>query len=814
MTLRSDAIPGFHNGISQQAPANRRPNQGELQENGLGTLVDGLMQRPGTEHLAVLTSNAVGGAFVHMINRDVDERYIIILTGVVAEPIEIYDLAGAKKTVQFGTLDEDNVFSVDNAHKAYAVPWTPTVLTNGTFDADASWNKGEGWTIASGAADCSGAQGGDTFLNQVAVTVGKTYLITFSITEYTAGEVTPQCGNTGTGVGTARSAVGTYQEMVVAEGNTVFYMKANSTFDGKIDNIVCQELDLDANPSEVFKAVTVADNTFIVNNRVTTLLTSAVNEDTVDSRVQTFAELPGAPADNDVVEITGDDVTGFDDWWVKYDDADDVWDETLKPGVSLGEFVDYSMPYRLVRMSDATFTFAPCVWQQRTIGDENSAPTPSLVNQTVSNVFFFKNRLGFLSEDNVVMSKTGDYFNMYSDTALDVLDSDPIDVSATSKQIEILRSVAIFDKSLILLADQQQFDFSSGDQGLTPTSVAITPTTRFNICQLCEPITAGPNVYFICPKTDFATVREYFIQPDSLLNDAADVTAHVPNYIPMGHIQLAACNSLDTLMVHSDSDPCCIYVYKYFWTGEEKAQSAWSKWIFDGEILGIGVINTIAYLVVKYDTEICLEKMEVENVNTGALDFRVYLDRLVDIQGSYDEETEITTFTLPYEIDTDEERMTIVAPATGRPLIGFDVEDATSLTISGDYSALTYHIGLGYTFRYRLSAWYLRDNQGQAKLVGRLQVRTLTLNFEDTGYFRLEVTPAGGSYRETMTHEFTGAIIGSSVLGDATLHSGEQRHLILSRNTEVQVDIVTDSYLPAAFQTGSWEGVYYPRGKE
>jgi hypothetical protein len=713
-------------------------------------------------------------------------------------------------------------------------------------------------------------------------------------------------------------------------------LRADADFIGDVDNVSAVELDTSTNPSLVFKANTVADNTFIVNNGVTVTITSDVDAEVLDSTVQTFADLPATPSDGDTAKITGDDISGFDDWYVQYDVTPDVWEECIGPGVSLGRFNDFTMPHRLVHHAGTTtFTFAPCIWSDREVGDTNSTPTPSFVNKTIANVFFFKNRLAFLSEDNVVMSRTGEYFNFYSETALDVLASDPIDVSATSKQVENLRSVAVFDKSLILLADQQQFDFGSGSEALTPTTVAITPTTRFNICQLCEPVTAGPNVYFVCPKTDWATIREYYIQPESLLNDAADITAHAPQYVPMGHIQMDACNSLDMLLVHSDADPDSIYHYKYFWAGEEKAQAAWSRWAFDGDIYGTVIIGTIAYIVIKNpDTsQICLEKMELETTTTGDLTFRVFADRLADVTGVYDSDVDRTVWTLDYQIASTEDMMVVVNPSTGRPLVDaavvpygadvvtngtfaadtnwnkgtcwtiaggvadcdgtqvdssqtlnqtgaltlavtyrtrYTVKNCTAgsvaislggaagvsrttngvyeevitcnsnttiffipdadfvgeiddviiepaatavdrLQVTGDYSSLAYHIGRKFEFRARLTPWYLKNQNGAPLLQGRLQVRSLVLNYKDTGYYEVEVAATG---RSTMTHIFSGAIIDVSVLGAVSLHTGETRHLIMSRNTEVEVDIVSDSYLPVQFQAGSWEGLYYPRNRE
>lgn len=54
------------------------------------------------------------------------------------------------------------------------------VVTNGGFDADSDWTKGTGWSISGGVATHSGATIGN--LSQTALTVGKTYKITMTVT--------------------------------------------------------------------------------------------------------------------------------------------------------------------------------------------------------------------------------------------------------------------------------------------------------------------------------------------------------------------------------------------------------------------------------------------------------------------------------------------------------------------------------------------------------------------------------------------------------------------------------------------------------
>ena len=54
MALVSKSIPNLINGISQQPPALRLETQGEVQENGLSDVVDGLKKRPPTQFIKTL----------------------------------------------------------------------------------------------------------------------------------------------------------------------------------------------------------------------------------------------------------------------------------------------------------------------------------------------------------------------------------------------------------------------------------------------------------------------------------------------------------------------------------------------------------------------------------------------------------------------------------------------------------------------------------------------------------------------------------------------------------------------------------------
>ena len=96
MGIVSTTIANMVNGVSQQSPALRMSSQAEHQVNGYSTIVEGLRKRPGTRHIAKLPSSVTKDSFLHTINRDTQERYIVVLS---SNSINIFDIDGNQKTV-------------------------------------------------------------------------------------------------------------------------------------------------------------------------------------------------------------------------------------------------------------------------------------------------------------------------------------------------------------------------------------------------------------------------------------------------------------------------------------------------------------------------------------------------------------------------------------------------------------------------------------------------------------------------------------------------------------------------------------------
>ena len=117
-------------------------------------------------------------------------------------------------------------------------------------------------------------------------------------------------------------------------------------------------------------------------------------------------------------------------------------------------------------------------WSDRTVGDLDTAPNPSFVGQKLNNIFFFRNRIGFLADDDVILSRVSDFFNFFPETVTTVLDSDPIDIAASHTQISILKHAMTMGEELILFSEKAQFILKASDDTLTPKTAYIVVATE------------------------------------------------------------------------------------------------------------------------------------------------------------------------------------------------------------------------------------------------------------------------------------------------------------------------------------------------
>ena len=784
MPLISRTIPNLVQGVSQQPEILRLNSQATSQVNGFSSVVEGLKKRPNTTHLATISTSALNNAYIHTINRDVNERYIVIVTNGA---IQVKTIAGATKSVVMQT-NASNYLASSNPREDF-----------------------------------------------VAVTVAD-YTYILNKTKTTAMSATTSTAKVEQAIYSVLQGVNDTKYSITIDGSTFSFTSSNTDTEA-IRNGVKSACGSIANIS----FANVGTSSFSIIKSSGTLTVSASDgygddaSQVIGAKVQNFSDLPSPAINNMVVEVTGDASNSFDNYYVQYDSSEDVWNETVAPSTKTTIDKDL-MPHVLIRTADGNFRFTQVdgatyqissvdysvpSWGQRVVGDEDSSPDPSFIGKKINDIFFHRNRLGFIADENVIMSRSGEFFQFFAETVTDSLDTDPVDVASTSKKVSILRHAISFDEDLLLFTDQTQFMLTGGTT-LTAGNVSINTATEYETSTGCKPIGAGANVFFPFNKGNYTGIREFFVADDTGSKQADDTTANVPKYIPSGVFKLASATNENILIALSSdtSSQNCLYVYQYYLQNGKRLQSAWHKWDFGtsstDKILNIDFIENTLYIVNQRGTDVFLESLDISPaVVDASANYLTYLDRKLQddstgVSSSYNSGTNQTTFTIPY---TKTNTMKIVGRVGGSNTAGQEIaivsQSGTSIVVSGDLTSANLWIGEQYEFLFQFSQQFIQlaDSSGSRISVreGRLQIRNWNVSYNDTGYFTTEVVPVG---RSTSTSVFTGTTTGTGALGTVNLSDGDYTFAVQSENDKLTITIKNDSHLPSNFINANWQGYY------
>ena len=551
----------------------------------------------------------------------------------------------------------------------------------------------------------------------------------------------------------------------------------------------------------------------------------------VKDSVDLFTDLPLYCRDGRIVKVSGDVETNSDDYYVKFSAkspssepfGEGSWTETIGHGLEY-KLDASTMPHVLIMESDGNFTFKRATWSDSDAGDATTNPNSSFVDNKIANIVLFRDRLGFLSGENISLSETGEYFNFFRTTVTQLLGTDPVDVRASHNKVSFLKDAVPYNRNLILFSDRTQFMLTGGDV-LSPSSVSISQETEFEVDNLASPIVSGRNIYFPFSRGDYGGLMEYFISPDTEQMDGADTSNHVPKYINGSVTKLSASSSDPTIAVLSDGYTNGFFVYKYMFNGRQKVQSAWSKFSLDSgtTVKNLDFIGKTLYLVVSRTDGVYIEKMSFQtDYKDSNASYTTRLDRRIteaECSLSYDSGTQKTTITVPYTVYGTMEVCSRADGGSSKEGTKYKVlsQSGTSVVVDGDVSSAKLWIGEQYSFTYTLSKPYLKESSetgGKSNVAsGRFQVRNGTISFDDTVAFKINVNIDGRTQR---SHVFDNRIAGTSSFtlgGPQETKDGTFKFPIRSKGDRVNIQIVNDTPFPSCFLTVEYEAMYYNRAR-
>jgi len=816
MAVISRAIPTLLRGISQSSDALKQPDHADIQDNADSNPVLGLTKRSGLQYLAALSSSTLGNVHIQTINRDANERYVAVFSN---GNVQVFELDGTELTV-----NKPDGTAYLNTSNPRSIMKTVTIA-DFTFVVNTSITASMDSTLSSG----SGTKG-VVFIKQA--TSNTTYKVTIdgvTVSDNTSGDSTLSTNTIANDLKNGLEAGLT--GFTIQRRGPVLYIRKNDDSDFEIR---------------------VEDTKG--NNNISVFKNS----------VQRFTDLPTISPNGYVVEIKGDDDTNFDNYYVKFVTnngeglGEGQWEETVEAGIRF-KFNYDTMPHVLIRQADGNFRFARVdgdtynltingastpftlpKWGERTVGDTDSAPDPSFIGNKINNVFFFRNRLGFLAGDNVILSRVSEFFNFFPETVVSVLDNEPIDVAASHTKVAILKSAVTMGEKLILFSEQTQFVLTSSADNLTPKTANVIVVTEFESSAAAQPVGSGTSIYFLTQKGSFAGIREYIIQGESQIRDAANITIHVPKLIPSNIFKMAVSTNQDILVLLGTDNTNKLYVYRWLYgEGGQKALSSWFTYTINTNrsILNVDFIGTDLFAVVEEANKVTLEKIPFEtDFNETNATFEYHLDHKVTEATtgvSVAFSSGVTTFTVPYRlranmniigrflasnetstyIDSNGATKTLLAGQVIQTTNSTDGSTST-ITATGDYRNSKFIIGEPYEMHYRFSKQRLTE-QGAGSpeyISGRLQLHHFYIKYEDAGFFKVEVTPEN---RNTSTYEFTGNILGSasSTIGQINLDTGTFRVPIMSKSDRVDIDVKNNTFLPTRLASAEYEGVFHMRSR-
>lgn len=543
--------PSFYNGVTEQPPELALDNQCKEMINCVPDLIKGLHRRPPVVYKQHQNTFNVGTKIFHTYDRGEDnEEYIFMYTGDYTNPIQAYNKNGVAMNVVLNPTNATKIkeYLVDGKLKALTVQdrtWivntdkkkTVTVDTTGQSALAPNYNKVAYYWLKRGSGDKYNPYNYAVYLN------GTTYA----------------CNPDKPGSTVTDPPTGFEDSNYAAN-----YLKG--LING-VDGFVCN---VSGSILQIYKADG-SDFTFDSWD--------SWGDEASEGWKGSVNKITDLPKDfhwvDTYIAIIGDNTDNFTNYYVKWNGTS--WEETRHPAEVRGKLSN--MPIKMDRTSliagIATFTINIEDWSMPRVGNTDNNSDPSFVGSVITDVFFYKNRFGLASTDSIVMTEAANYTNFYIKTALDVVDTDPIDLAVVSNKASKIYFAKPFNNSLYIFTGTNQFELTH--QGaLTPTTVSIDVVTNYPMSTAVEPIVINNSMFFISNTGNKQQLREYF-KNEKLTVEGADLNITTPNYLSKPITKVLVNGVLGFVICCTTTNE--VYIYNYKDNSGERVQSAWSKWI-------------------------------------------------------------------------------------------------------------------------------------------------------------------------------------------------------------------------------------------
>lgn len=313
-------------------------------------------------------------------------------------------------------------------------------------------------------------------------------------------------------------------------------------------------------------------------------------------------------------ETTADDYPGYVPGPRDRVDGPYIWKECPSPDSYVG--IDPStLPHQLRQINSTTFIFEPVDYSYRWAGDNTNNPAPSFIGSTINNAFFMNNRLGFLSEDNVILSRPINYgpsyatpqdyvpsdnpwvmrnyteIDFFRQSAIGLNDADPIDIKAANNNTSIFHTAISTPQGTILFADGQQSLLFQPQGLLSPLTASINSLSNYDMTGDVNAVIVGEKYYFVNKSAKFCRIYSMINQGMQNPPVIDDVTKEVADWLPNDMTDLVACPTDNMIFVFNRTRND-VYARREIGEG-----SSWVKWSHSHPVVSLVVDHDLIFFM-------------------------------------------------------------------------------------------------------------------------------------------------------------------------------------------------------------------------
>lgn len=471
-------------------------------------------------------------------------------------------------------------------------------------------------------------------------------------------------------------------------------------------------------------------------------------------------------------------------------------------------------------------------WKPRMVGDDISNPFPSFVGFSLDSISFYKNRLVVTSRQNAICSQAGDYFNFFASTVLTVVDSDPIDISASSLKPIRLKHVVPAPGGLILFGDNAQYILQTTTEAFSPKTAEINLLSAYSQSDKVSPVDSGPGFVFVEEGLKAASVFEMNIG-DNIGGKPVivELTRPIPSYVPSVITTLKASQASGIIAMLSKQQPSSLYLYRFFNIGDGRV-AGWFRWHMPGTIEHFDFDQDLMYVITKHNSNYVLSVISLitETPAESLLFDGEYLDVRLDLFDysptlTYDSGTDLThvCFKDGFE-DTNEQAVLMylnpdVAGYFEEQTITIDLTKPVGqryfLTLEGDQTSSLFAIGYKYEAVAQMPAFYYVTNIGagtseKKDTVNVPYVSRLRIDSYNSGPYRAVVRAEGRDDFSLTLPQINANYYRANNI--PIIRNAQSTVPILAKGTQFEFELIADSPFPTAFTSVTWEGTYNNKG--